>query len=185
MVKIIIILLQAVLSRMSGGGFGAEKLHRRLKMLPEILFALVFAATILSVSTNWFLAVFVFVWCFLWMETGHGVVLPWGEPIPDGSFKDEMLNGRKQTLTPVVDFLARRLGISTERPDGVYSVNYCRLFMAVKGFLIGLPVGGVVLAVLWPLGYEIGKRLKNAELCEILSGAGAGIAIVTFIILTN
>jgi len=175
-----------VAARASGGGFGAEWLQKRIGWggLPEILFAAPFGVTLGVLTGEWWLGVLGWAWSFLWMETGHGVVLPWGQPIPDGEFKDELIGGRKQTLTPVVNFLAQQFGISTDRPDGIYSVGYCRLFMAVKGFLIGLPAGGLLLVVLWPACYEVGARLRGRTLpidphalTECLTGAVAAVTI--------
>lgn len=177
----IFILLKGIFARQSGGGLGGQYLPKYLTWLPEVLFAAGFSGAgylyggIIG-------AVLVTAFSYVMMQSGHGVALPWGRPIPDGPFKDEMLAGRVQKLTPVVDFLAKRLGISTARSpeDGSYGINYCRLFMAVKGFLIGLPVGGIVLAVLWPLAYEIGVRVKRHEVSEFLSGVFAGLAVVLF-----
>jgi hypothetical protein len=117
-------------------------------------------------------------WSYAWMQTGHGVVLPWGKAL---QFIDK---DRRQLLSPVVDWLADMLKIKKTQADG-YSktLNYCRLFMAVKGFLIGLPVGGILLANLWPLGYEIGNRMKNAELKEYISCTGAGLSVSVFLYL--
>ncbi|MCZ6898071.1 MAG: hypothetical protein O7D95_05110, partial [Betaproteobacteria bacterium] len=61
-----------------------------------------------------------------------------------------------------------------------FSKNYARLFMAVKGFLIGLPVGGFTMMILWPLGYEIGNKAGKHWLSETLAGAGAGLSIILF-----
>ncbi len=79
----------------------------------------------------------------------------------------------------MVNWISDRLGF--KRGD----VNFCRTWMAVKGFLICLPVGGIIGAVLWPLGYEIGNRIRKHVWCELLSGAGAGVAIVIFRLLIS
>lgn len=215
---VMLIAVLAVLSRASGGGFGAKYLNRRgdvddatgedlggvipfisLAMLPEILFGATLGAAfwlalyLLGVPGWWLLtadgfhhigpalaavaAGAVAVWCYAWMETGHGDVLGWGRQ-QKASEKD-----RTQTLTPVVDALADLLGITKTLSDGFSpTTGYCRLFMSVKGFLIGLPFGGVILAVLWPLAYEVGARLRGRvsfdphALTELLGGAGAGVA---------
>jgi len=116
--------------------------------------------------------------CYLWMETGHGIVLPWGGLLPYAQ------RFRTQTLSPVVDWLADKLGIQKVQEDG-YSrtLNYCRLFMAVKGLLIGLPFGGLILMVWWPAAYEMGARLRGKvkfdshALTEMVAGAGTGVQI--------
>lgn len=161
----------AVLSAYAGGSLpGSHKLDRcGLTWLPEAIFAAhigVFAAVTYAGSWG---GVAVTVWSYLWMQTGHGTVLQWGRD-------PSQAVGRTQTLTPVVNWLAERFGFT------LGDVNYCRLFMAVKGFLIGLPVGGLPLAILWPLAYEIGVRVGKHEVSELLSGAFAGISI--FLILS-
>jgi hypothetical protein len=86
---------------------------------------------------------------------------------------------RTSTLKPFVDFI-NTLSIRKWRIGPHYdpsTVEYCRLYMGVKGFLIGLPVGGLPLAILWPLGYELGHRSGREDLIEFLAGSGAGIAI--------
>lgn len=166
MLYILIVVYMAVTARMSGGGIGAQYLDRfKITWLPEVFFALPFGFALSQVVGPWgWLAA---VWSYLWMQTGHGTVLQWGRD-PVQAF------GRIQTLTPVVDWLAKRLGLQLGK------IGYCRLFMAVKGFLIGLPVGGLPLAILWPLAYEIGVRAKKHEVSELLSGAFAGVSIIIF-----
>lgn len=159
------IIFMACIARMAGGGLWAERLPHPV---PEIIFGLCFGVANYLAFENVWLALAVWVWCYAWMETGHGTVLSWGlNP-------DDATGARRQTLTPVVEFICRKLGV----PFG--SVNYCRIFMAVKGFLIGLPVGGIVLAVLWPLAYETGERLRKHEVSEFTSGAFAAMAILLF-----
>lgn len=112
-------------------------------------------------------------WFYIWMQTGHANALPWGRP----GFNPN----RKNTLTPVVHKLCSWLNIE------LYSVNYARLFMSVKGFLMGLPLGGLPLAVLFPLGYELGHRYDadRHDLKELAAGAGIGIALLLFRGLAN
>jgi hypothetical protein len=175
MIELLYIPYQAITARMSGGGLGAHVLDRfKATWLPEVFFALPFGFALSQVVGPWgWLAA---VWSYLWMQTGHGVVLPWGKAL---QYTDK---DRAQTLSPFVDWLSDRLKIQKVQSDG-YSktLNYCRLFMAVKGFLIGLPVGGISLAVFWPLAYEIGHRLDNAALKEWLAGTGAALAVILFL----
>jgi len=117
---------------------------------------------------------------FFAIATGHGIALPWGNLGFSTGYPDqaqEIMNGRKQRIQPIVDWLAEKLGIERHGVDGLYSKNYCRLFMSVKGFLVGLPVGGIITAITWPLSYEIGHRLKCNYVSELLCGASAGIVI--------
>lgn len=108
------------------------------------------------------------VWSYIWMQTGHANALPWG--------KGGHNPGETNTLSPVIKWIADRLNIVH------FSTNYARLFMSVKGLLITLPVGGLLGAILWPLGYEIGSRLNNHAISEAASGAGAGICIWVFML---
>lgn len=165
------ILYMAITARQSGGGLGAQYLSPKLTWVPEVFFAAGFGLAAYQYG-GIVGAVIVTAWSYLWMQTGHGTVLQWGRDPAQAV-------GRTQTLTPLVNLIAEKLGYS------VGDVNYCRLFMAVKGFLIGLPVGGIALAVLWPAAYEIGVRLKRHEVSEIVSGAFAGISILVFIAILN
>ena len=167
----------------SGGSIPVGFLDKlRLTWLPEVFFAAGFGYAAYQYG-GWIAAVMATAWSYLWMQTGHGTVLAWGKPQHISEIS------RVQTLTPFVDALADKLGINKtigNPEEGIgHSINYCRLLMAVKGFLIGLPVGGILLAVLWPLAYEIGVRVKNHTVSELLSGTFAGISISIFMALTK
>jgi len=160
-----------------------------LTWAPEVLFALPFA-----IAPAWAAhALFdtVVIWqgviavvagniSYWSMQNGHGVVLPWGKPVLDPD-EYEKTRVRTQGLTPVVNWFARRLDVPIDGPDGLRSVQYCRLFMAVKGFTIGFPVGGFPLAILWPTSYEIGERVEKHAVSEGLSGLSAAIQLIIFI----
>lgn len=193
MVYALIIAYMAITARMSGGGLGAKYLNKKgdqsgvmpfdLTFFPEVMFAAGFAAAVGQFSV--WASFIVLAWCYIWMQTGHGIVLPWGEKLPEHD------RNRTQTLSPVVDFLADILGIQKTQADG-YSrtLNYCRLFMAVKGFLIGLPVGGFITALGWPLAYEIGARLRpvtrySHNIAELATGIVAGLSIVAFLLVVQ
>lgn len=175
MTTIALIIIMAILARQSGGGLGAQYLPRSLTWLPEALFAVPLgyagAVGMMHMTGSDFPPPLAFavasVWSYLWMQTGHGTVLQWG------SDPSAATGTRTQTLTPVINWMAKRLGLT------VGEVGYCRLFMAVKGFLIGLPAGGLPLAFLWPLAYEIGVRVRRHEVSELLSGAFAGVLVST------
>jgi len=205
-------------ARAAGGGFGAKYLDKKgkgdgrmpfnLTFLPELLFAFAFGGvaawathTLISAwltpfAVEWLVtllaclfATMVFVrvtaWSYAWMQTGHGFVLAYGDTIRPQDV------GRRQTLSPFVDWLADRLGIARMNADGVSpTANYCRLFMAVKGFLIGLPVGGITLAPTWSGCYELSAQLRRRgfkkvdphAIAEMGTGVAATLAISLFIV---
>ena len=154
MIHALLIPYMAITARQAGGGLGAHKLW---KPLPEILFALPFGY--LGFLLLGYYGLPYAVLAYLAMQTGHGTVLHWGD-----DYKQSF--GRTQTLTPVVNRLAKLLDIDKG------SKNYCRLFMAVKGFAIFPP-----LVIFWPLAYEIGHSIKRHEWSELLSGAFAGVCL--------
>lgn len=162
---ILLIFFMSVIARMAGGGLLAEKMP---KPLPEIVFGTCFGIFNFIEYKNALIAVLVSAWCYGWMETGHGTVLQWGRD------PSQATSGRVQRLTPFVNFIANGLGYE------IGSIQYCRLFMAVKGFLIGIPVGGLPLAILWPLSYEIGYRFNKNEIAEYLTGLFSGATILVF-----
>lgn len=207
-----LIIYMAFMASMSGGSFpGSQCLNKRGAVdehgndkggklpfngtwIPELLFALPFGGCASLFYTD-IIAVLIALaagtaWSYFFMQRGHGVVLPWGDEAKPGN------RTRSQTLDKISDPLAKLFRIKKWKPDG-YSrtVEYCRLFMAVKGFLIGLPTGpgAIVLTVLWPLSYEIGHRLRGYPVTvgrkridphtftELLSGVGAAIAILMVI----
>lgn len=135
--------------------------------------------TITAPVANWLFIAFS-AWAYIWMQTGHAAILPWDKA------DKRTTRSRDNTLTPVVHFLCRITGI-TYISGGKYTEAYVWAFAAVKGFLIGLPVGGLPLAGFWPLGYEIGSHAKNHlagaswdlhMVSEGSAGAGAGLSCV-------
>lgn len=181
MFNILLIVYMSVTSRLSGNGFGSKW---GMSYIPEVLFSLPFGiAAAYAVSHiaafPWviFSLIVGSVWSYAWMQSGTWPILPWdveGQRNPD----------RSSTLKPFVDWAAKKLKIEFD------SEAYAWLYAATKGFLIGLPVGGIPLAILWPLGYEIGSHARGRTerfgidpfvISEGSAGAGAGIAIVIFI----
>lgn len=173
-------------ARQSGGGMGAEVLGQefsifgrkfKLSSLPEALFAATLTAAtvplwsfVLATAFDVFLplwavilmTVVFFVWFYAMMQQGHGAVLGWGERDPewtDAQFEDAKT--RTQGLTPVVNWLARRLRIPYSNELGIRSKGYSRLFMAVKGFILLLPLGGLPGAFLWSASYEARLWLRH------------------------
>lgn len=158
-----IILYMALTSAWSGGSlWPSQYLPKKLTWLPEAFFALGFVYALWPVI-GWY-SLIAGIWSYLWMQSGTGPALQWG---------DTLNIGKPRTLSPLANFISDKLGFV--RGD----INYCRLYMALKGILITLPVGGMGV-ILWPLGYDLGDRLGSNTYRELLAGAGAGISIILF-----
>lgn len=188
----IIAIPMMVLSAISGGSFPGSHVFQKEIVLfkkwkinftwvPEAIFCMVIASAAEMAWGKYFpeyssaIALVSFVVSYIGMQTATGPALPWGDD-PERSMS------RPRTLSPCVNMISDRLGFT--RGD----INYCRTWMAVKGFLIGLPLGGIPLAVLWPLAYELGHRaspyIKGFDphiIKEMLSGLAASIAITIVI----
>lgn len=169
--EFLIIPIMAILGRMEGGGFFSPKLaDMGLKFLPCLLFAAPFG----FLTDNLLLSVLIILYSFFAKNMGHGVALLWGDKVPESEI------GRKQSLSPLVDYAAKVYGIQKYQDDGYSPTkNYCRLFMAVKGFFIGLPLlpFGFSMVILQPLAYEIGVRVKSHATSEYLAGGFAGFVL--------
>lgn len=173
-----LLLYCGITSRQSGGGLGAQYLPEKLTWVPEAFFSLPFGLPALL----WLYPVLglyalipatcAVIWSFAWMQSSTAPGLHWGR----GAYNPS----RTSRLKPFVDWI-NTLVVSKRRIGPNYhpsTADYCRLYMAVKGFLIGLPVGAIPLAVLWPLGYDLGDKLNSNAIREFLAGVGAGIAIL-------
>lgn len=178
MAVFVICVLLGLLARQAGGGLLAVKFeNKKISWLSEFLFAAILgslSASVFCAETLSLIAFAIFsVWIYLFMQTGHGDAL---------DFSDKHDLKRKNTLTPLVRGICDKIKVGYNTP------NHDRIFMAVKGFLIGLPFGGIALAVLWPLAYEsrkwtapyIGEN-KAHILAEFLTGAFSGISVFIFI----
>lgn len=165
-----LILLMAVLARASGGGI--IRLPDAMGRLPEILFAVPFGLCLMTENV-WATFLYGWVWSYWWMETGHGTAFAMGRA-PEGA-----LSGRKQFLSPPIDWLCKVTG----QPLG--GRFYCYTFMGLKGLLLGAPAApyGLALAVLWPVSYDLGRWLEskklpgNFEWSELISGGCAGLVV--------
>lgn len=172
MIDLLLIPYMAITARQSGGGLYADKLP---KFLPELFFAAGFGYAAFQYG-GWIAALLATAWSYLWMQTGHGTFYMMrgyhdhNRPDPD--------KPRKQTLEYVVEPVFNWLGVSKLHP------SYSWACMGLKGFLIGLPVGGLPLAIMWPCAYWAGAKLKNHALSELLAGAVAGVAIYIFMAVT-
>lgn len=184
MINLFGIVFQGIMARMAGGGLGAHHLDKfKITWLPELIFSIPFgvafgyATTLLNIPeySSIGLGILGMAWTYIWMQSATAPGIHWGK----GAYNPN----RTSTLKPFVDFL-NTMSIRKWKIGPRYDPStaaYCRLYMGVKGFLIGLPVGGFPLAILWPLSYEIGNRFNSHALAEFLSGIGAGIAIAIFV----
>lgn len=112
--------------------------------VPELLLVIP-----LGFLVPWYLSVFAIAWSYLWMQSATAPALHWGK----GGYNPD----RTSTLKPFVDWLNAKT--FKANPS---TVQYCRLYMFIKWFLICLPTGflapvGAVGAV---LAYEGGARFK-------------------------
>lgn len=174
MLSILFIIVMAVLARMAGGGFGATWLDKySAKFVPALLFSLPFGFMSAYFAPPFPIIAFMIgaLISYLGMQAATGPALHWG--------KNPTVVSEPRKITPLVNYLANKFGFS------IGSKNYCRLWMAVKGFIIGLPVGALPLMILWPLAYEIGNDFKpiignekGQVLAEVLSGTFAAFSIL-------
>lgn len=182
MMWIIFIITMGFVARMAGNGFGKQW---GLSWLPEVLYTAPFAmasgwgSDMAGLSFHWALVVMFFSWMvsYAGMQSATWMFLRWQS-------HDDPNTERGATIKPLVDWLAGRFGYK------LGDEGYAWIAAGVKGFIIGLPVGGVLNAVLWPLGYEIGSHAKGRveklgidphSVSEFLSGAGGGLSIFIFI----
>lgn len=156
----------------------ADKLPSWLNWLPEVLFSLPYGLAVMYVTDIWYLGAAALIWSYLWMQSATAPALHWG----NGGYNPD----RESLLKPFVDWLNSKTLHADPSTEA-----YCWLYMGVKGFLIGLPTGGLVQAILWPSGYEIGDRLHDAGIVtpdpdafrEFMAGVGAGVQVLVFLFL--
>ena len=171
-----------VLSRLSGNGFGAKW---GVSWLPELLFSLPF-----GVATGWALSTIGgdFLACLIVTSVSTAISYAGMQAATWTFLRWESHDGpnteRSSTLKPIVDWLASRWGYK------LGDEGYSWVAAAVKGFIIGFPVGAIPLMMLWPLGYEIGSHAKGRverfgldphAISEFMAGVGAGVAITLFV----
>lgn len=183
MITLLLTLYQGTLSRLAGNGFGKQW---NVPWLPEVLFALPFGLAFaygLSLFTGFWWTMLggalAWGWSYLFMQSGTWLFLKW-----EGH--DNPGTKRSATLKHIVDWIADKLGYK------LGDEGYSWVAAGVKGFLIGLPVGGIPLAILWPVGYEIGSHAKGRveqfgidphALSEVFAGIGAGLSIAIYLVL--
>jgi hypothetical protein len=180
---ILFVVVMGVLGRMSGNGFGASF---GMKFLPEWLYAIPFGlAAAYAVNGfdyyGWSILVFIIstLISVAGMESATWYFLRWEK-------HQDPNTTRGGTVKPVVDFFAKLCGYK------IGDEGYAWIGAAVKGFIIGLPVGGVITAILWPIGYEIGSHAKGRvekygikdshAVSEFMSAAGGGLSIIIFLL---
>lgn len=180
------VLYMAIMSRLSGSGYGKQW---GVSWLPELMFALaigiahsgawyVFDAPYYAVVLSLIIATGI---SFGFMQSGTWMFLRWES-------HDDPNTTRGGTLKGICDWIAGKFGWK------LGDEGYAWVAASVKGFLIGLPIGGLPLALLWPLGYEIGSHAEGRverygmdahAIKELLAGAGAGLAILIFVAIIN
>lgn len=140
-----------LLARLAGSGFG-KAWH--LSNLPEVLYCVPYAFAFYIFFYNTFsdvlpyLSLIAFFISYSGMQAATWMFLKWT--------KDENPNvNRTAKIKPACDWIAGLFGWK------LGDEGYSWVAAGVKGFLIGLPVGGVLTAILWPLGYEIGSHFRG------------------------
>lgn len=167
MIELLYIPAMAVLSAWSGGSlWPSQYLPPKLTWLPEAAFAVCIGYALYPIIGLYVLIAIA--WSYAWQQSSPAPALFWGD-------LNHYNPDKKSTLKPLVDF------ISPWHPS---TVAYCRLYIGIKGLLLTLPIGGLGI-ITHPIGYEIGNRMKNHTVSELLSGAGVGLNIWLFMILFN
>jgi hypothetical protein len=184
---LIFFIIMGVLGRMAGNGFGSKW---NLAYLPEMIYSLPY-----GFALGWALYQFDlgFAQCISGFFVGS-LISYGGMQAATWSFlrweshSDPNLN-RTSDLKFIVDWLASLFNYK------LGDEGYSWISAGVKGFIIGLPVGGVFTAVLWALGYEIGSHARGrverfgidphaiSEIASAFLGAVSILAFVTVITL--
>lgn len=170
MIDLLIIPLAGILAGYAGGSLPySQKIPNALTWLPEFLFALLLSSYI-YLDAGYIITALVTAWVYIWMQTGHANALNRGRNADPK---------RSNTLTPLVDWIGKRIGITN------FGRAYSFLFFGVKGFIMGLPLGGFIPGLLWPLAYDIGSMTKKHWISEVLSGVFIGAWAYVLVMLLN
>lgn len=166
--ELFLIPVLAILSAWSGGSlWPSQYLPPKLTWTPEAAFALVAASPYLWLPGYWWLTFFpVAAWVYGWQQSSPAPALHWGD-------QNHYNPDKKSTLKPLVDAIS---------PWADNTVQYCRLYIAVKGLLISLPIG-VLGLIGYPIAYELGNRTNNHAVAEGLAGASVGLSAWLFMLL--
>lgn len=177
MIELAFITIMGILGRLSGNGFGQKW---GVSWLPELVMCIPYGAALGYVL--WSVNPYMGAICgllgvavsYAGMQSATWHFLRWES-------HDNPNTTRKASIKPVVDFVAGKLGYK------LGDEGYAWIGAAVKGFIIGLPVGGVITAIGWMMGYEIGSHAKGRvsfdphAVSEIMSAALGSIGILVFL----
>lgn len=194
LIYLALIAVTTVLCRMAGGGLGAHILNEKgyqggkapfnMTFLPELILAGLIgqyagahvpAITFESMGYQVTLAKGLIgtIIAYLGIQTGHAVAYTMGR-------NPDIAKMQTNTLCKIVNPIANLFKL--ERGGRAFSW----IFMGLKGAIIGLAVApaGLLLAVLWPLAYDIGRILRErgyvtsgTKVGEYLSGAFIGVVL--------
>ena len=183
-ISILFIVLMGWLHRQTGNNFGTKS---GLTWVPEPLFALPFGIALgysnldhgLVCAITSGLAGFGVSWAGV--QSGTWPTLPW-------DMRGVVNKLRKATLRPIADFIANRFDIEFD------SEAYAWLYTAMRGFIIGLPVGALPMAILYTLANELGSHavgrtekygIDPHAVREFLGGCAGAVAILIYLAVTH
>ena len=186
MLYFLFICWQGLLGRLAGNGFGSKW---GIAFLPELLHSLPYGVA-LGYILNYHEVGFLY--CLL--ATALGAAISYGG-MQSATWMflrweshDDPNTERTSTLKPIIDFIAGRFDYK------LGDEAYAWIAAGVKGFIIGLPVGGFLTAIAWSLGYEVGSHAKGRVgkfgldphmFSEFLASAFGAITIITIVQLTT
>jgi hypothetical protein len=153
MIWILFFIFMGYLGRLSGNGFGSKW---GLGWLPELLHSLPYGLALgwaVDYATGSFWASHGLTAAgtaisYAGMQSATWMFLRWRS-------HDDPNIERNSTLKPIVDYIAGLFGYR------LGDEGYAWVACSIKGFITTLPVGGVMGAILFPLGDEIGSHFKG------------------------
>ena len=166
-------LYMGLMARLAGSGFG-QKWDK--SWVPEVLFVLPF-----GLMSGWAFDALGAPFMVAQSATALGMVISYGG-MQSGTWMflqweghEDPETGRTSTLKPIVDWIANKRGTK------LGSEEYSWIAASLKGFIIG----GPLLAVFWPIGYEVGSHAKGRTnryfdphiVSEVASGLGGWLTI--------
>lgn len=161
--------LMAYLGRTAGGGQKADEVWSGL---PELLFGSVIGLAVWYVTGVWWLALIGGLFSYGAMEKGHGNFFAMQGVKPGADDPEDLERWGFRTV------------FTRYFKGDIHTPAYSWWMMAVKGFLIGLPLFpmGLILVGLWPAAYSFGYAvLKRAEASEWYSSGSAGLAVTLYV----